>query len=488
MATTTHPSVCRFCHAGCAVLVDIDEQGAPVRVRGDKDNPVYGGFTCEKGRQLPAQHRHPDRLLQSMRRRPDGTHEPVASSMAMDEVAAKLAAIVAEHGPRSVAVYTGTCASRNPAARPMLTAFMNAIGSPMRFDSNTIDQPGKAVAAAMLGTWGAPAQGFDGCDVALLIGGNPFVALSGGIPNPDPVRRVREARARGMQLLVIDPRRTETAAAADLHLQCMPGEDHAIVAGLLHVILRDELHDHDFVDRWVGGIGALRAALAPFTPEYVASRAGLSPTEIVDCARRFARARRGVATSGTGPSLAGRGSTLLEYLVMVLNVVCGRFLREGEPVWNPGVLLPAVPHTAQVNSPRQAYGYGEQLRVRGLTDAACGLSTAALADEILLEGPGQVRALLCLGGNPAAAWPDHAKTVAAMEQLELLVTFDIKMSATAQLADYVIAPKLTLEIPGSTYTSESMFHYAVGFGLPVPYAQYTTAVASVPDGADVIEE
>lgn len=484
----TYPSVCRFCHAGCAILVDVDDTGAAVRVRGDRDNAVYGGFTCEKGRQLPEQHRHPERLLHSMRRRADGGHEVVASDEAITAVAAQLAAIVAEHGPRSVAIYSGTCASRNPAAKPMLMAFMDAIGSPMRFDSNTIDQPGKAVAQAMLGRWGAPAHGFDDADVTLLVGGNPFVSLSGGIPTADPVRRVREARARGMQLLVIDPRRTETAAAADLHLQPIPGEDIAIVAGLIHVIIRDALHDAAFVVEHVAGFDALRDAVAPFTPDQVATRAGITAAELVDCAHRFGGPRRGVATSGTGPSLAGRGSTLLEYLVMALNTICGRYLRAGEPLWNPGVLLPTMAHRAQVAGPWSASGYGEKLRVRGLTDAACGLSTAALADEMLLEGPGQVRALICLGGNPAAAWPDHDKTVTALRNLDLLVTFDIKMSATAQLAHYVIAPKLTLELPASTYTTESMVYYAVGFGLPVPYAQYAPAVIDPPEGADVIEE
>jgi anaerobic selenocysteine-containing dehydrogenase len=484
----TRPSICRFCHAGCAILVDIDDAGRPIRVRGDRDNPVYRGFTCEKGRQLPEQHRHPDRLLHSMRRGDNGAHETVSATTAMDDVAARLAAIIAEHGPRSVAVYTGTCASRNPAAKPMLMALMNAIGSPMRFDSNTIDQPGKSVAAAMLGSWGAPPQGFDDADVTLIIGGNPFVALSGGIPNPDPVRRVREARARGMRLLVIDPRRSETAAAADLHLQPVPGEDIAIVAGLLHVIIRDGLHDAAFVAVHVQGFEALEAAVAPFTPELVASRADIRVEDLVACAHEFGGARRGVATSGTGPSLAGRGSTLLEYLVMVLNTICGRYLREGETLWNPGVLLPTMPHRAQASPPRPAYGYGEQLRVRGLRDAACGLSTAALADEILLEGDGQVRALICLGGNPAAAWPDHDKTVAALRSLDLLVTMDIKMSATAQLADYVIAPRLTLEIAGSTYVAEIMYHYAVGFGLPVPYAQYTPAIVDPPAGSDLIQE
>ena len=430
MIRTEH-SVCRFCHAGCAILVDI-EDGRAVRVRGDRDDPVYRGFTCEKGRQLPEQHAHPDRLLTSMKRQPSGDYEPIESSAAIDEIAEKLQQIIERHGPRSVATYSGTAASRNPAARPMLNALMDAIGSPMRFDSNTIDQPGKAVAQAMLGAWSAPPHGFDESNVTLLLGINAFVSMAGGLPNADPIRRVREARARGMKLLVIDPRRTETAAAADVFVQPRPGEDIAIVASLLHVILRDSLQDADFTAAHVAGIDSLRAAVLPFTPESVATRAGVRPDEIETVAHVFATAGRGVAISGTGPGFSGRGSTLLEYLVMVLNTVCGRYLREGDRVWNPGVLLPTVSHVAQASNPRQAYGYGEALRVRGLADAACGLSTAALADEILLEGDGQVRALFCLGGNPAAAWPDRDKTWRALRSLDLLVTVDIKMSATAK--------------------------------------------------------
>ncbi len=229
-------SVCRFCHAGCAIVVDVDEAGRPVRVRGDADDPLYGGYTCEKGRQLPEQHAHPQRLLHTMRRNADGTFARLPVDEAAGDIAAKLRAIVDEHGPRAVATYTGTCASRNPAAKPALLALMNAIGSPMRFDSNTIDQPGKAVAAALHGSWGAPAHGFDDADVTLLIGGNPFVAHSGGVPVPAGPR-IRRARQAGMQLLVIDPRRSETAAVADLHLQPRPGEDVVIVAAMLHVIL-----------------------------------------------------------------------------------------------------------------------------------------------------------------------------------------------------------------------------------------------------------
>lgn len=488
---TTVASVCRFCHAGCAVLVDVEQvdgRRRAVRVRGDRDNPVYRGFTCEKGRQLPEQHDHPERLLHSMRRRADGTHEPVDAARAVSEIAERLGEIIERHGPRAVAVYTGTCASRNPAARPMLMALMDAIGSPMRFDSNTIDQPGKAVAQALHGMWGAPPQGFDTADVTLLIGINPFVTMAGGVPTADPMRSVRDARDRGMRLLVVDPRRTETAAAADIHLQPVPGEDIAIVAGILRVILTEGLHDEAFVAQHVAGLDELRAGVEAFTPDQVARRAGIDADELVAMARTFATAGRGVAVSGTGPSFSGRGSTLLEYLVMCLNTVCGRYLRAGEQVWNPSVLLAPVSHVARAIPPWPAYGFGEQMRSRDLGEAACGMPTAAAADEILWDGPDRVRALICLGGNPVAAWPDHRRTWEAMEALDLLVTCDIKMSATARAAHYVLAPRLTLELPGSTYVAEIMYHYAVGFGLPVPYAQYTPAVADPPPGSDLIEE
>ena len=396
--------------------------------------------------------------------------------------------IIDEHGPRSVACYKGTCASRNPATGALLTAWMDAIGSPMRFDSNTIDQPGKAVALGLHGRWGAPPQGFAGADVTLLVGTNPFVTLAGGLPTTDPLRSVRDARRKGMQLLVIDPRRTETAAAADVYLQPRPGEDVAILACLVHVIIAEQRHDAEFVARHVAGFDALRRAVAPFTPDTVAARADVTADELVALARAFASARRGVATSGTGPSMTGRHSTVVEYLVLALNTICGRYLRAGEAMWNPGVLVSPLAGKAQASPPWPAFGYGEHLRVRDLADAACGLSTAALADEILLDGPGQVKALFCVGGNPVAAWPDHDKTWRAMQALDLLVTIDIKMSATAKAADYVLAPKLTLEIPGSTIVTESLYSYAIGFGYPQPYGHYTPAIVEPPPDADLIED
>jgi anaerobic selenocysteine-containing dehydrogenase len=168
--------------------------------------------------------------------------------------------------------------------------------------------------------------------------------------------------------------------------------------------------------------------------------------------------------------------------------VCGRWLRAGERVPNPGVLLPRFPAKAQANPPWPAHGYGEKMRVRGFTDAACGLATAALAEEILLDGPGQVKALFVLGGNPMLAWPDQKKTHAALQKLELLVTLDIKMSATARMAHYVIAPRIGYEVPGLSLPNETLSFFGVGFGYTQPYAMYAPRLVDPPAGSDLIED
>ena len=480
----THPSICRFCHAACPILVDV-EDGRAVHVAGDKLNPIYHGYACPKGRALPEQHAHPERLLHSMKRQSDGSHIAIASEQAMDEVAQQVSQLVDRHGPRSVALYIGTFSLPYPAALPAANAFFDAIGSPMRFSSATIDQPGKLIAPALHGVWGGGAQAFTDADTWMLVGANPTVSKSIGVPSYNPAWYLDDAVKRGMKLVVIDPRRSEAAKKAEVHLQAKPGEDPTILAGILRVILSEELHDRDFLAANAAGLERLRREVEPFTPEYVERRADVPADELVRAARVFARGRRGMAQAGTGPNMSARGN-LTEYLLLCLNTICGRWLREGESIPNPGVLLPPIKAKAQPMPTSPGWGFGEKLRVRGFSDTMAGLPTAALAAEILLEGDGQVKALFCLGGNPMAAWPDQEKTWAAMKKLELLVTLDIKMSATARLAHYVIAPKLSLEQPGMSLPAETLTPYAMGYS--VPYAQYAPKLLDPPEGSDVIEE
>ena len=483
---TTKPMMCRFCDNGCGVLVEL-ENGRPVKVRGDRDNPAYTGFCCIKGQQVPEQWNHPGRLLHSQKRMPDGTFRPIPFSHAVEEIAERLSEIVARHGPRSVALYRGTYSIVNPATVPVALAFMEALGASLVFDANSIDQPGKAVAQALHGRWQAPSPAFETRDVTLLIGANPLVSFQMGLPIANPGRELTTAIARGMRLIVIDPRRTETARRAHLHLQCRPGHDLSLVAAMLNAILREELHDAAFIEENVTGLEALRAAVAPFEPEPIAKLADVPLADLLEAARIFA-AGRGVATAGTAPSFNGQG-TLFEYLVLALNTICGQWSRAGDPVTHTGTLTAPFSAIAQAEAPhRRGYGYGPQLRVRDIANCDGGLQASALAEEILLEGDGQVRALLSIAGNPALTIPDQDLNVRALKAIDLLVQIDIKFSATARLADYVIAPKLPLEMAGMTLSQELFGFYAAGMGYKDAYAQYTPPIVEPPEGADVVED
>ena len=481
----TRTAICRFCHSFCGVRVTL-ENGKATKVLGDIDNPMYHGYTCIKGRQLPEQHAHLERLLKPLKRTGDKQVD-VRSEQALDEIAERLGAILDANGPRAVATYTGTYSFPFPAGSQMAAAFMRAIGSPMEFTSGSIDQPGKPVAVALHGRWHAGPQPFADSDTWLLLGANPVVSKWGGIPQYNPGKRLHDALKRGMKLVVIDPRKTESARRAHVHLQCKPGEDPTILAGIAHIIIEEALYDQAFLDADASGFAELQHAVAPFTPEYVAARADVPRAKLIEAARTFATAERGMATAGTGPNMAPRG-TLTEYLILVINTLCGRWLRAGEPMPNPFVLLPARHGRAQAEPKPQAWGFGERLRVRGLTNSAAGLSAAALADEILMTGEGQVKALFCVGGNPMAAWPDQLKTDRAMDALELTVALDIKRSATAKRADYVLPPKLGLETPAVSLPNEGIWFYGASTGFPEPYAMYQPQLIDPPAGSDLLEE
>ncbi|MBM4266480.1 MAG: molybdopterin dinucleotide-binding protein [Deltaproteobacteria bacterium] len=484
--TETLQTICRACHAQCTLRVQRGPDGRIGDAHGDPNDPVYHGYSCIKGRTLASYHTVPTRLLTSMRKTASGGHVPIASDAAIREIAQRLRAIVDAHGPRSVALYIGTFGYNNFTAQGFALAFMAAIGSPMVFTSVTIDQPGKGVALALHGPWLAGTPPMHEWDALLLVGSNPIVSMNGGL-GMNPAKALKDAKARGMGLVVIDPRRTESAKHADVHLQGRPGEDPAILAGIARVLITEHLIDAEFIQAETSGFAALQAAVMPFTPEVVAARAGISAAALIDAARIYGTARRGAVSAGTGPNMSGHGN-LVEYFVRVLTTLKGNWQRAGETKSNPGVLIAPGPAIAASPGPFPAFGYGERLRVRDLGESPSGLPTAALAEEILTPGEGRVRALLVLGGNPMAAWPDQLKTFAAMQALDLLVCFDPKLSGTGRLADFVIAPTLPFEVEGNTALNELLGNFGPGWGYEVAYAHYTPAIAPPPPGADVVEE
>lgn len=469
MSLSTHKTFCRFCHAYCAIEVDV-EDGKPIAVRGDTEDPVYGGYTCIKGRQLPEQYTTPARVDRSLKRKSDGDFEVIDTDKAMDEISDKIQQLIRDHGPRSVATYVGSYGYQNSAALVIPKAWHQSIDSPSYYTSVTIDQPAKFIAGSRFGSWGGGTHKFTDSDVCMLIGNNPVVSQYtpfGGPPPFSPYARIRDEMKKGMKVIVADPRKTEVANRASIHLQVNPGEDPTLLAGFIRLILKEGRHDQDFCAHHVEGLEELKNRVEPYTPEYVADRCGVPIEDLVDAARTFADASSGVAVCGTGPDMAPHG-TLTEHLTLVLNTICGRVNKEGETVPNPGLFQPPVPRRAEVHAAQPAYHYGPKSRVRGLGEIFGEMPTAALNDEILLDGEGQVKALICLGGNPMVAFPDQDKTLRAMEKLELLVCVDLYKSATAKLADYIIAPTISLERDDITMLTDTWYD--------VPYAHYTKAV------------
>jgi anaerobic selenocysteine-containing dehydrogenase len=478
---------CRICAGQCGLQFEFDDDGTVVSVRGDEENPVTLGYACSKGISLAEAHRHPDRLLHALKRTPQGTFERIGLERALDEIASSIRQIVGESGADAVGGFRGTMNYTNLVANHLLPEWLRCLGSSSFYSTMTVDQSAKWVTFERLGGWAGGRDPLETADVLMWVGTNPLVSLSTfNFDLQHPVRRLRDAKARGLKIIVIDPRRTESARHADVFLQPLPGEDVSVLAGLLHLILHNGWHDREFCRRHVRHVDALAAAVAPFTPDYVATRAGVSAADLEAAARAFAeplpdRAKRGSAASGTGANM-GLHSNLVEHLVECLNVVCGRYARVGDRVANPGVLGAPYPRRAQVIPPRRGWEQGPRSRVRGLGSLFGEKMSGALADEILMPGEGRLRALIVDGGNPVIALPEQRKTERAFRALDLLVVIDPFMTATARLAHYVLPPSMMLErcdLNSRDYESHTMQR---------PYAQFAEPVLPPPTGAELIDD
>ncbi|MEC7152374.1 MAG: molybdopterin-dependent oxidoreductase, partial [Actinomycetota bacterium] len=232
----TKKTFCRICHAACPMEIDVEDGKRIVAVRGDRTDPLFEGYTCIKGRQLADQFHSPSRLRSPLKKTTAGTFEEIESEKALDEIAEQLQAITDRYGPRSVATYIGTGAYQNSIGVPVASAWHRGFDSPSFYTSLTIDQPAHRSSLLRLGSWEAGWQNFTDADVLLAVGYNPLVSSYGpasGLQGTNPFIKLREAKKRGLKLIVIDPRRSELATQADVWLQVKPGEDPTLIASMI---------------------------------------------------------------------------------------------------------------------------------------------------------------------------------------------------------------------------------------------------------------
>jgi len=477
--TAVHKTFCRFCHVFCGMEVDVDDAGRAVAVRGDKQNPVTRGYTCQKGRAELERLYHPERLLlprtRSQRGEPWRAIEP---SRALDEVADRLSQIVAQHGPDAVAVYTGCGGHRASAAGPWFVArWLRALGSQRMYTSYTIDSPSLTIAANRLFGGPLPVNLLDieRAECVMFVGTNPMASHQLNMPQSSPSARIKAAQRRGMKLIVIDPRRSDCARRADFFLQVEPGEDATLLAGMVKVVLDRGLQDEEYASKYLSGVPALHRALEGFDLEYVSRRTGVSKELIEGAAIAFAEARCGGAQSGTGMHMAPHHN-LATQLVMTLNALCGRYDRPGGMNRNEGPLGPSFSSEMEAGPMREL----PKTRIRnisaynGLFGSYLEMPTNTLADEILTPGEGQIRALIVNGGNPALVLAEEGSALRALEELELLVVLDLFDSATAEYADYVFAMKHPFERADVSKLMDGTY--------PFPFGQYSAPIVEAGDG------
>ncbi|HMO68577.1 MAG TPA: molybdopterin-dependent oxidoreductase [Novosphingobium sp.] len=477
MDLTTHKTFCRNCSALCGMEVEV----AGGQVQSARPDPEalspYGTYLCPKGLASVDFHKGAEgRLMESLERRADGSFAAIGNDAALDRIAARLKALVDEYGPRCVAFYHGTGAYRSVLGGLMERAFVAALGTPNFYSTMTIDQSAKWVTMARLGTFASGKPALRDADVALLAGGNPLVTHQGApfavAESGAPARGFEAAKANGCKVIIVDPRRTETARFADLFIQPLPGHDAALFAAIAHAMLRDGHYDHDFAARWCVQLDELRAAVAPFTPEMAAARAQVPVEQIEQAARWLGSARRALVGSGTGPSMSDNSNTA-DHMIEVVGALAGGFRRAGDRVRNPGTLK-RRDYFEMAVSPSRSFEQEPKCLSKDTGPLLGEFPAALIPHEIMADHPDRIRALISFGGDPLMAMGDPAVALPAFEHLDLLVSLDCRLNATGRVSDYVVACSQPFERHDITIPGDSLF--------PEPFVQYGPPVAEKPAG------
>ncbi len=430
-----HLRTCHLCEAMCGVIIETDGP-AVVSIKGDPDDPFSRGHICPKGAALAELHSDPDRLTGPLKRVGD-RFEPIDWAQAFSEIADRLTATQRSYGKNAVAVYLGNPAIHHHGSMLLAPSIGLALHTKSRYSAASIDQlPHHIAAWSMYGhQLLVPVPDLDRTTFMLVIGANPMASNGSLMTAPDMKVRLKALRERG-RLVVVDPRRTETAKVADEHVFIRPGSDALFLLALTNVVLGlgPRLRH---LERYVRNLDRLRAVVAEFTPERVARATGISPEVITRLGRELHGASAGIVYSRMGASTQAFGG-LCQWLVQALNVVTGNLDREG------GVMFtePAVDVLGAVKLVRVGRGsLGRwRSRVRGLPEANGELPVATLAEEMLTPGEGQVRGLVVMSGNPVLSTPNGRQLEQGIAGLDIMVSIDCYLNETSRLAHYILPP------------------------------------------------
>lgn len=466
--TRTHYAACNLCEAICGLEFQV--RGTEIlHIKGDAADPLSRGHICPKAVALKDLYEDPNRLRTPIRRTAKGW-EPIGWEEAFDLVASELARIHKAHGANSIATYAGNPNVHSSSALTTAQAFVGTLKSRSRYSATSVDQlPCQLVAMWMYGhQFLVPVADIDHCNYLLVLGANPMASNGSMMTVPDFRHRLKALQARGGKMVVLDPRKSETAELADEHFFVAPGSDAAFLIGFVKVLIDEQLVQPGRLAEFTDGLAETLAAFEGFELPALAAHCGIAAESIQRLAREFAAAKGAAAYGRMGISVQQQG-TLCNWLIQLINLLTGNLDAEGGTRF-------ALPALDFVHNPVSKPGHFNQWqsRVRGLPEFGGELPVAALAEEMETPGEGQVKALITVAGNPALSTPNGQRLEAAMEGLEFMVSVDIYLNETTRHANVILPPTMALE---REHYDLAFHHFAVR-----NTARYNRALFEKPEG------
>ncbi len=434
---------CPLCEAGCGLEITVKGDRV-TRIRGDQADVFSHGFLCPKGSTLKQLHDDPDRLRRPLVKR-DGVHVEADWDEAWAIIADRLPHIIGEHGRESVATYLGNPSAHNLSALLYNRSLLQALGTRRRFSASTVDQMPRQVAAGYV--FGSPATvpvpDLDHTDYLVVMGANPYASNGSLCTAPDFPGRLEAIRARGGTLVVVDPRRSRTAEEADRWIAIRPGTDALFLAAMATTMAEEglvALGEHAAAH--VSGVDEVIAALAPFTPEFVAAATGVAADDIRRVARELCAASSGSVYGRIGTTTTEFGTTT-SWLIDVVNTFSGNLDRRGGAMFPKPVAGGANTRGRSGSGKGFSVGRGHT-QVRQLPEVMGEYPASAMAEEIT-DAADPVRALITVAGNPVLSTPNSDQLDAAFAQLEFMVSVDIYLNETTKHADVILPPPSQLQ-------------------------------------------
>jgi anaerobic selenocysteine-containing dehydrogenase len=474
MTVSERVTFCRICEPLCGMVATV-EDGRLTQLRPDPDHPLSRGYACPKGIAMTGVQNDPDRVLYPLRRvGGPGEFERTTWEQAMSEIAARLRNVVGASGPDSVAWYMGNPGAFSYSHTLWVKGFLDGLGSPHYYSAGSQDVNNRFAASALL--YGTPLllpiPDLKRTSFLLMVGANPLVSHGSVLSAPRIREQLNAITDRGGRVVVVDPRRTETARQYE-HLPIRPDADAWLLLSLLNVIFAEGLTDEAFLAAHATGAEELARECEAFPPERTGEATGIDPERVRETARAFATAPSAAAYGRTGSCL-GRFGTLVAYLLDALNVVTGNLDRPGGSLFGrPPIALDEIGEKIGLAT------YGKiRSRIGGYPDVIGNLPATLLPQEITTPGKGQIRAFFVSAGNPVLSVPDGTALERAFGELELMVSLDFYVNETNRHADYVL--------PATTFLEREDVPIAFLGLFSTPFIQVTKAV--VPPAGEARQE